>query len=463
MSDDLQAQLGKIEAAIAAQEQLRGVLPHEQIEAALNALREKKAVLIGERAVSVGHDVGGSIITGDHNVINNYMVGVADEFWRRQPARQQDLRPATREYLTQLTLKHRFLNFKGMGMADRIPLRLPLTEMYVPLKARIEMPEGETWARQLKVAGREASEAEIEAMGRRVSEPKPVLELLQANNGLIILGDPGAGKTTFLKFLALQLAVGQGEALGLGQRLPVLLPLSAYANALAKQDVPLHQFISQYSQDLGSHLPIGAMLDEALAQGRALFLMDGLDEVRDLQMRHLVVERVTTFFTFQQQRGNKFILTSRIVGYREVRPFTDGLAECTLVDFDEEEIAAFVGKWTAALEKAAQGATEIAQQDAAREKEEMLAAVAHNPGVRRLAANPLLLTILALMKRQGVALPERRVELYEQYVKTLLKHWNLARGLDGRTDRDLDVGETVRVLAPLALWMHETSPGVGLV
>jgi formylglycine-generating enzyme required for sulfatase activity len=62
-----------------------------------------------------------------------------------------------------------------------------------------------------------------------------------------------------------------------------------------------------------------------------------------------------------------------------------------------------------------------------------------------------------------VALPERRVELYQKYVETLLKSWNLARGLDGRAGRDLDVIETVRLLAPLALWMQETSPGKGLV
>ena len=87
----------------------------------------------------------------------------------------------------------------------------------------------------------------------------------------------------------------------------------------------------------------------------------------------------------------------------------------------------------------------------------------HNPGVRALAANPLLLTILALMKRQGVALPERRVELYHKYVETLLNSWNLAPGLDGRGGIRLDLLDTVRVLAPLALWMHRNSPGVGLV
>ena len=43
-------------------------------------------------------------------------------------------------------------------------------------------------------------------MGARLSEPQPVLELLKQHDGLIILGDPGAGKTTFLKYLALRLA-----------------------------------------------------------------------------------------------------------------------------------------------------------------------------------------------------------------------------------------------------------------
>ena len=119
--------------------------------------------------------------------------------------------------------------------------------------------------------------------------------------------------------------------------------------------------------------------------------------------------------------------------------------------------------WTAALERQAQGDTATAAADAARERRELLDAIQRNPSVRRLAANPLLLTILALMKRQGVTLPERRVELYDQYLKTLLSTWNRARGLGRAPSHDLDVVQTMRVLAPLALWMHEVNPGVGLV
>jgi predicted NACHT family NTPase len=66
------------------------------------------------------------------------------------------------------------------------------------------------------------------------------------------------------------------------------------------------------------------------------------------------------------------------------------------------------------------------------------------------------------MKRQGITLPERRAELYQKFVETWLSSWNRARGLGRPPTRDLDVLETLKVLAPLALWMHEVSPGVGL-
>ncbi|RME40349.1 MAG: NACHT domain-containing protein, partial [Caldilineae bacterium] len=414
--------------------------------------------------VSIG-DVEGGIRGGlfaGRDAYNNVII-ITDpkRIWKKPPP--ADLRQATEAYLKHLVNRYRYLDFKGMGVSDRIPLRLSLVDMYVPLQARMEMPEGETWSRELRLAGRKVSAEEAQAMGHRLSDPRPVLELLQSRPGLIILGDPGAGKTTFLKMLAVQLASGNADALGLGDRLPVLLPLSSYANALTEADVPLDQFIADYYRSLGLDLPLEAMLKAVLQQGRALLLLDGLDEVQSLTRRKVVVDRVVSFFTYRQQQGNKFVLTSRIVGYREVRPTCEGLDECTLVDFGEDEIASFVDRWTQALEKAARGDSALSRELARTERDELLHAIARNPGVRTLAANPLLLTILALMKRQGVVLPERRVELYQKYIETLLKTWNVARSLGRPASRDLDVVETLRLLAPLALWMHQTSPGVGLV
>jgi formylglycine-generating enzyme required for sulfatase activity len=421
--------------------------------------------VLGDKTVE-GDEVRRDKIAGDQVNIETLIVQVSERLVRdlKVPGAPADLAAATEEHLRCLVDRHRYLSLKGMGVSDRVPLRLPLLDLHVPLRARLELPEGETW-RRLQLAGRALEMDDAELLAGRLGEPQPLLDLLQRHDGLVILGDPGAGKTTFLKYLALQLALGQAEAIGLGDRLPVLVPLSAYANALRAGDVRLDDFIAAYLRDLGSDLPMAALLQQALRRGAVLALLDGLDEVADAGLRHTVVERVVDFYTFHRRAGNKFVLTSRIVGYRAVRPTAAGLAECTLVDFEDEEIEEFVGRWTEALERQASGAgSALAAADAVRERAELLDAVQRNPGVRRLAANPLLLTILALMKRQGVTLPERRVELYDQYVRTLLSTWNRARGLAGRAPaRDLDPVQTIKVLAPLALWMHEVNPGVGLV
>lgn len=410
--------------------------------------------------VAVGGNVNGNVI-----LINSAAPPLAGEEFLRLLGRDrapEELKAVTDLYLRHLVERYRYLDFRGMGVSDRVPLRLPLLEMYIPLHARIEAPEGETWARQ-RVAGRHLADAEQEALGRGASARRSVLELLREHNGLILLGDPGAGKTTFLKFLALTLATGQGEALGLGDRLPLLVSLASYAEALAAGDIPLLDFFARHLRERNVDLPIDAIVKPALQKGQVLFLFDGLDEVKDPAHRHLLVERVKDFYSFHKRTGNKLVLTSRIVGYREVRPEAPGLAEATLVDLEDAEIEAFITTWTSMLERAASGATGVAELDAAREREELLAAVRGNPGVRALATNPLLLTILAVMKRQGVALPERRVALYQACIETLLRHWNLARSLSGRSVAVLDEVAILKILAPLALWMHETAPGIGLV
>jgi formylglycine-generating enzyme required for sulfatase activity len=349
-----------------------------------------------------------------------------------------------------------------MGISDRVPLKLKLLDLYVPLKARMELPEGDTWKRDLSLAGRDVTNDDQELL--HFGEPVPLLKVLQKHSGVIVLGDPGAGKTTFVKYLALRLARGEGAKIGLSDYLPILLPLAAFANALQTRDIRLDDFIAEYFAGIGADLPVGPMLKESLKVGRALILLDGLDEVRDINMRNTVVERVVDFFAFHRREGNKFVLTSRVVGYRAVRPSAEDLVECTIVDFEEDEIEEFIKYWTTALEKQAQGNTAVARADAETDRRELLDSIQQNPGVRQLASTPLLLTILALMKRQGVSLPERRVQLYDQYVTTLLSTWNRARSLSGRAPgRDIDELQTVRILAPLALWMHEVSPGVGLV
>ncbi len=112
----------------------------------------------GDRSIAVG----GSIT--DSAIIHGQTIVLADRFWRDlNPALPAEkLREATAAYLAYLTDRHYYLSLKGMGISDRVPLKLKLLDLYVPLKARMELPEGDTWKRDLSLAGREVTNDEQE-------------------------------------------------------------------------------------------------------------------------------------------------------------------------------------------------------------------------------------------------------------------------------------------------------------
>ena len=93
------------------------------------------------------------------------------------------------------------------------------------------------------------------------------------------------------------------------------------------------------------------------------------------------------------------------------------------------------------------------------ERVELGEALRQNEAVRALAANPLLLTILALMKRQGV-LPEQRVRLTPCCPHAPGSPWNPVRGLENGTfGHAMPWKSLFKILTPLALWIHRDLPG----
>lgn len=419
---------------------------------------------------------GGGAVSGDTHTAGGDFVG-RDKItfhitWQGAPFTlcEPDLAQLRADYLAYLREAYQYLDFKGLPQVEKIAQQLALDAVYVPLRARAETPAGETW---LRVAGRalHAAEADPELPELVVERGQPVAPVLAdaalaAAPGLVLLGDPGAGKSTLLKVIALALA---REPEG---PLPILVPLNAYAEALTRGDCNLHTFLVEYFATRQHRLrDLGPLFDAALQAGQAVVLLDGLDEVQ--ANRAFLVRLVQDFAaehvpaaeaTGEPVPGNRLVVTSRIVGYREAPLNGPRWRTYTLVDWGRDEIAHFVTRWTRAFEEAVQGPGALATAAAAREREELLAAIQGNPGIERLASNPLLLTILALIKRQGVTLPHRRVELYELYLRTLIQAWNKARSLDQRpVGPELDYLEIAQVLAPLGLWLRESNPTAGLV
>jgi formylglycine-generating enzyme required for sulfatase activity/energy-coupling factor transporter ATP-binding protein EcfA2 len=396
-----------------------------------------------------------------------------------RPTVELDLRALYREYCEFLVKAYGTLDFRGIVQMQNV-VRLRLEEVYVPLRG-----ERPVVASRVSFAELDDDEAPLkgglDALGEALSartRPRVVAgtsdtalhELVRDHAFLAILGEPGAGKSTLVRALMLALAEGRAATFGLGDEwLPVFFPVAAFAEARGRGNLAPLDFLRDYYRGRNQS-DFTPLFERALLAGRALVLLDGLDEVREDRLA--VVRSLEDFIRRWDAPGNRFVATSRIAGYEDA-PLDDMLfVRTTVREFADDDIGLFAQKWSLAFERA--GAPELPAADpllqsrAAQRAAEFTQAVFANSGVTALARNPLLLTILALIHNQGTRLPDRRVELYRLCVEALAETWNRARGLAGREievylgEQKIDEGFVVNLLGPAALWIHEESPG-GLV
>jgi predicted NACHT family NTPase len=233
----------------------------------------------------------------------------------------------------------------------------------------------------------------------------PGLEAIETFSKLMILGKPGAGKTTFLKHLAIQCIGGKFQ----GDRVPVFVTLKDFAEADGQPD------LLEYIERLVGINPVGARhavpLPTVLAAGRALILLDGLDEVRDTDNSR-VLRQIREFS--QQFHQNQFVITCRIAA----REYTfEQFTEVEIADFDDKQIADFSGKWFRCKNDPIKA-------------ERFVQKLKEDKPIRELATNPLLLTLLCLVFEDSGSFPSNRAELYQNGVDVLLKKWDVKRNIE---------------------------------
>ena len=147
----------------------------------------------------------------------------------------------------------------------------------------------------------------------------------------MILGKPGAGKTTFLKRLATLCNLGEFQS----HRVPIFVTLKNFAEA--KRQPELLTYIAQQWAGCGIKDP--EIIETLLSQGRALVLLDGLDEIREKDLNRVLQEirGITSQF-----RNCQFVMTCRIASREYI---FEQFTEVEIADFNDEQIAQFVNKW----------------------------------------------------------------------------------------------------------------------
>jgi predicted MPP superfamily phosphohydrolase len=345
-----------------------------------------------------------------------------------------------RDYRARVSERHQDHRLLGLPPTqlrrEDLQARISLSKLFVPLRFRAD---------------------------KDGAQPTSLATICAARKNVVVLGDPGMGKSTLLGFLALLFSAGahlQGFVPWLPCIVPMLVPLRDFVQA--QKRAPELRFIDYLALRASTDLQLShshwSFFDATLRMGEAVVLFDGLDEVGGDAARLDLTRKIDAF---QHEYPHVPIwVTSRVYGYRKIVALpTDRFETFRILDLGDDQVNDFLERWYM-----------LQYPERPRERDELREslrrAVFRTPRVRRLAGCPLLLTLMAFIHRVVQSLPQDRATLYDTCVDMLLTSWQEARiGPAGEIEAhpfkklNLHVVTQKDYLAHLALYIQEKNEG----
>ncbi len=281
---------------------------------------------------------------------------------------------------------------------------------------------------------------------------KAVLHAVEEHPRLVLLGDPGSGKSTLVGWIAYNLA--QASPNRWTDRLGRLIPVPMTLRELdigpgVTWEALLDAFLAH---PVGKPLP-RPVLESALEQGRAFLLLDGLDEIGSAAVRDDL--RQAVWEGMDRYPECRWLMTSRLVGYEEAWFHIQGEVDGRRLDvrrraqlaylapFSDAQIQRFAQNWYARREAAGERARGAAH--------DLVQAMRRDRDTLCLARIPNLLTMMALIYRKKARLPNGRALLYNEIAEAYLETIDRYRKL---LDHDETLVEKKSWLARVAFQMQ---------
>lgn len=259
-----------------------------------------------------------------------------------------------------------------------------------------------------------------------------VADLVTSIQRTVVLGDPGAGKSTFAAKFVHDVATGTVD---LGDVVPFLLVVRDHTAALrADHELVLHYLHAACRRPYQVEPPPQA-IEYLLLNGRALVVIDGLDELGDARHREAFTAMVDAFA--HRYPTSRIVVTSRVVGYRAAPVDPSMFTVAEIAPFTTAQVATYATGFFALDDRFHHGdhaeyaATFLRESESADE-------------IRR---NPLMLSLLCTMYTSVNFIPRNRPELYEKCAELLFETWDRSRGIDVRHRYMAEIKPAVQRLA----------------
>jgi len=356
------------------------------------------------------------------------------------PAGTRDDRKFERRYLEYLGVTLDEIELFGVRVENYRP-RAALSAAYVSLNVTAaEEAEEQAGAGPLKFATLTSSTA-----AQQRAAPMRAETVLARFPRTLLRGQAGSGKSTLLRWMALMAARGgfTGQLTEWNGRIPFLIKLRSHP------DGPLPQPEDFVSGPLGGLMPPG-WVHRVLAQGRALLLADGVDELpaaRRAAVRQWLHELLAAYSSL------RVIVSSRPAGAESRWLAAEGFCPVFMDPMGPSELRELIRQWHTAIRHAASLPCDPGSLPGY--ERALLARLEGGAHLRALAATPLLASMMcALNLDRATHLPRDRMGLYAAALELLLERRDAERGIPAHQEITLEREQKLRILQDLAYQLN---------